>query len=92
MTFAYEKNLGLDAAAIVVITAFAFLIRQAGRDQLATAVTVSGVGRDGFRLRGGQDRAGGRSRWRRPISSTGESTYATAGLPQRGRAYPAGSA
>src|SRR5215211_494071 len=52
----------------------------------------TGVRRDGFRLPGGQDRAGGRSRWRRPVSSTGESKYATGRAATTWPGIPSGSA
>jgi len=89
MTSAVERTCVCAAALTVVIAALAFLIQQAGRDKFAAAVALSGAAfvAIGF-ISQAEDRARGRSRWRQLVS-TGESTYATGRLPQRGRAYPA---
>jgi hypothetical protein len=64
---ASEVAVGLALlAAIVFIAVFTSLMRQAGRDTLATAVTVSGAAfvTVGFHLPGGRDRARRRGRCR----------------------------
>ena len=76
---------------IVVIAAFAFLIRQAGRDKLATAVTLSGpafVAMD-FVSQAAKTVLVGVADGGDQSAVPEKANTQPAGLPQRGRVYPA---